>query len=161
MEIQITGMTELVARMKSVSAKMTGPSSRRAVRAGGAVIQAAMVERAPLKKYEGAGGNSLAEGELKGDIKVYTSAAKGEVAATIGPGGKTAHVARWIEYGHRMVTGGQSKVLANGKTRGKGKVSSVDVPAYPFLRPAFESSVEGAQSAMVDSYRQDLAKVGS
>lgn len=149
------------ARMKALSAEVTGPMAQRAVRAGGRVIQAAMIERTPVLIEKNAGSDALEPGAVRADIKVRFPAAQNQFEATalIGPGGKTSHVARFVEYGHRMVTGGQSKVLASGKVRGRGKVAEQDVPAHPFLRPAWEESVAEAQAAEVDSLRNDLQKV--
>jgi hypothetical protein len=82
----------------------------------------------------------LPDGALKSDITVTTHRYKdGTPYVTVQPGKYTARVAQWVEYGHRLVRGGYSKVLKNGKTRGIGKVIG-DVAAHPFIRPAYEAS---------------------
>lgn len=161
MAIELKGIAEMKARMRALSAEVTGPMSQHAVRAGGRVIQAAMIEYTPVLIEKNAGSNALEPGAVKADIKVRFPAEqnKFEATALIGPGAKTKHVARFVEYGHRMVTGGQAKVLASGKTSGRGTVGEQDVPAHPFLRPAWEESVAEAQAAEVESLRNDLAKV--
>lgn len=162
MAIVTKGIAEMKARMRSLSQQVCGPMSKRAVRAGGKVIRDAMIEHTPVLIEKNAGSDALDPGAVRADIKVRFPAEQNQYEATalIGPGEKTSHVARWVEYGHRMVTGGQSKVLPGGKTRGRGKVAEVDVPAYPFLRPAWEESVAVAQAAEVESLRSDLQKVG-
>jgi hypothetical protein len=50
-------------------------------------------------------------------------------------------------------------VLPGGKTRGPGKAAEVDVPAHPFLRPAFESSVGAAGEAIAESLQQSFTEV--
>jgi HK97 gp10 family phage protein len=161
MAIETKGIAEMKARMRSLSQQVSGPIAKKAVRAGGKVIRDAMIERTPELIEKNTGSDALEPGAVKADIKVRFPAAenKYEATALIGPGSKTSHVARWVEYGHRMVSGGQSKVLANGKVRGPGKVHEQDVPAYPFLRPAFEESVAEAQAAEVETLRSELQKV--
>lgn len=162
MAIETTGIAEMKARMLALRQQVSGPMAAKAVRAGGRVIRDAMIERTPVNVERNAGSNSLEPGAVKEDIKVRMPAKENQFEATalIGPGKTTSHVARWVEYGHRMVTGGQSKVLPSGKIRGSGKVAEKDVPAYPFLRPAFEESVAAAQEAEVASLREDLSKAG-
>jgi len=147
--IEQTGIAEMKAKMLAMRQNVSGPISKRAVRAGGNVIKAAMVERTPINAEKNAGSNSLEPGAIKADIKVRFPAQENaqETTAIIGPGTKTGYAARWVEYGHRMVSGGQSKVGPDGRTRGPGK-AGVDVPAHPFLRPAYEASLHAAQDAM-------------
>ena len=161
MPIETKGIAEMKARMRSLSQQVSGPIAQKAVRAGGKVIRDAMIERTPVLIEKNAGSNALEPGAVKADIKVRFPAEENKYQATalIGPGRKTSHVARWVEYGHRMVSGGQSKVLPTGKTRGPGNVHEEDVPEHPFLRPAFEASVAEAQSAEVETLRDELQKV--
>ncbi len=158
---ELEGLEALVARMRGLSTQVHTVAAPRAVRAGGKVIQAAMTERAPVQQFRSAGSNSLEPGELRGDIRNSVVVDGDEVAAIIGPSRKTAQVARWVEYGHRMVKGGYSKVLANGKTRGPGKASEVDVPAHPFLRPAYEESVGVAEEAVRATLLEEIGKEGA
>jgi len=160
-DIQLAGMAELVSRMKALPKVVQGESSRKAVRAGAKVIQAAMIENTPVQAVRSASSNSLEPGALRDDIRTRTTLRDGVAEATVGPGKKTAHVAGWVEYGHRMVSGGTSKVLANGKTRGKGKVSTVDVPPHPFLRPAFEESASAAGDVMQVVLLEEIEKGGA
>lgn len=149
MAIETTGIAEMKAKMQALRQQVRGPLAQRAVRAGGRVIQAAMIERTPINIEKNTGSNSLDPGAVKSDIKVRFPAKENdhETTALIGPGKKTGHVARWVEYGHRMVHGGQSKVGPDGKVRGRGIVHDEDVPAHPFLRPAYEASVAEAREA--------------
>jgi HK97 gp10 family phage protein len=161
MAIETTGIQEMKARMRALSRRVSDPIAKKAVRAGGRVIQRAMIERTPVQAFKNLGSDSLEPGAVRADIKVRFPASENqfEAVALIGPGGKTSRAARWVEYGHRMVSGGQSHVLANGKVSGPGKVAEQDVPADPFLRPAFEQSVAEAQQAEADVLRSELQKV--
>ena len=159
MAIETAGIAEMKAKMAAMRSGVAGPISKRAVRAGGRVIAVAMIEAAPLNDLRNASSNSLPAGAFKEDIKVRFPADQNQTAeavALIGPGKKTSHVQRWVEYGHRMVHGGQSKVGADGKVRGSGVVHDVDVPAHPFLRPAFEASIGAAQEAIAANMAKGL-----
>lgn len=156
----LQGMAEMVARMNNLRGQVSGPIAKKAVRAGGNVIRDAMIEHTPVLIEKNAGSNSLPPGAVKADIKVRFPAQEQvlETTALIGPGSKTKHVARFVEYGHRMVSGGQSKVLASGKLSGPGKASSKDVSAHPFLRPAYEEVADAAQQAEADVLQEELQK---
>jgi HK97 gp10 family phage protein len=158
MEFEMTGMEAVAAKLRGLGQEMSASGARRAVIAGGRVIQAAMIETAPVLDKKTANSTSLEPGALKANIRLYLPKDEVPVTAIIGPGAKTAHVARWVEYGHRMVTGGSSVVLSGGRSRGGGTASAVDVPEHPFLRPAFESSVTAAQEAMVASVGETIQK---
>jgi HK97 gp10 family phage protein len=159
MQQVITGVSQLLAKLEAARVQMTGPEMKKAVRAGGNVIRVAMVSRAPVLDEKTAGSSSLDPGALKADIRVTLPHNDEEVEAFIGPSSKTAHVARWVEYGHREVSGGQSKVLSGGRTRGSGKASEIDVPEHPFLRPAFEASVNAAGDAIRESLMKSFQEV--
>jgi len=83
-----------------------------------------------------------------------------EAAETIAAGKLTAHVARWVEYGHRMIRGGRSRLLPNGKTRGPGKqIGFVD--AHPFIRPAYEATRQEVISTICTTLTTELEKAGN
>lgn len=148
--MQITFPTAAIEkRLDVLRLGMVQKVSASAVRAGADVIAEAMTTAAPVLDAKTAGSTALEPGALKADIRTTQGRTEeGEVAAFAGPGHETAHVARFVEYGHRMVHGGQSKVVdGEGRTRGAGVASEIDVPAHPFLRPAFEASVTEAAAA--------------
>lgn len=162
MGFDMAGLDAMKARMARMSEQVSGPIARKAVAAGAHVIEDAMIERTPVNVERNAGSNSLEPGAVKADIKVRFPPRENdlETTATIGPGSKTDHVARWVEYGHRMVSGGQSKVGPDGRTRGPGTAAAEDVPAYPFLRPAFEASEATAMDAVAATLGTELQKAG-
>jgi hypothetical protein len=51
-----------------------------------------------------------------------------------------------VEYGHRLVKGGSSRVGKNGSIRGIGREIG-HVAAKPFIRPAIDESAQGAIEA--------------
>ena len=159
MNFELEGMRSLVDKLNAAGAKMGGPEMKKALRAGGRVIEDAMVERAPMMlDAKTPGSDSLEPGELKGGMRVAIVEGENGLEALIGPNSKVAHVARFVEYGHRQVSGGYLKLLGNGKSRGPG-TAGIDVPAYPFLRPAFEASVGEVATAMEESLQQSFREV--
>ena len=117
--------------------------------AAGQVVQAAITEAAPVRPVLPSG-TALPPGALKADIELHVVKERdGSVSAYIEPGRYTRHAARWVEYGHRLVRGGRLK---------KGGAHIGDVPAYPFIRPAFEASEGAALAAAEESVALELSK---
>lgn len=160
MAIEQTGTAEMRAKMLGMAEHLCGPGAKTVVRAGGNVIREAMVEHAPVLVEKNAGSNALEPGAIKRDIKVRFPARENQLQETaiIGPGPATSHQSRFVEYGHRMVVGGYSKVEADGRVRGPGVVQEKDVRGYPFLRPAYEASISSAKAAMVEAASDELKK---
>jgi hypothetical protein len=96
---------------------------------------------------------------VKANIKVRIRQDGDNPIALIGPAGKdVGRAAYLVEYGHRMVTGGKSRLNAAGVFEGPGVAQEKDVPAHPFLRPAFEESVAGAIEAVGVSLKAGIAE---
>ncbi len=150
MDITITGVEQLKRNIEAMRQRMTTTVARKAVREGAKVIAGAMAEAAPILDKKTAKSNALEPGSLKADIRARNTSANGETAAIAGPTKKTAYVARFVEYGHRNVRGGYSKAVGDGTTRGPGRQlqgDNAETPEHPFLRPAFEQSVDAAIAA--------------
>lgn len=137
--------SQLVANMDAIRNRVAVNGKRRAVRAGAQVIGAAMIERTPMLAAKTNGSDSLDPGEMKDNIKVRDRTEDGEPVALVGVAGQRAgKAAHNVEYGHRMVHGGESRLDGAGKFVGGGIVHEVDVPPHAFLRPAFEASAAEA-----------------
>jgi len=150
LDIQISGLDELQAQLDDLGTKAAERCIRKALRAGAAIEQAAIVERAPVKVGDG---GILPENALRNDIVVKVKREDDDsLSAVVGPDKFTAHVARWVEYGHRQVNGGYSRKTKSGKYRGPGKQIG-DVPEHPFLRPAWEAT----QTEVTDTICTTLA----
>jgi len=158
-EWESKGFDELAAKLNAAAQEVKGPRARRMVRAGAEVFKKEMVERAPVLDKKTTGSNALEPGALKKDIKVRN--VKNQVLPTVrvGPGGKTAYVANFVEYGHRDVHGGYLKLLGNGKSQGPGKAGDMDVPAHPFVRPTFEAAQGAAEAAMEADFDQPFEEL--
>jgi HK97 gp10 family phage protein len=157
-EVKVEGLAELQAKLNDMKTDGAKRIMNRALRAGGEVFKEEVEQRAPVRP-ELPSGTALPPGALQHDIsvKTITGDAKSGIVL-VGPGRLTRHVARWVEFGHRLVRGGTSRLLANGKTRGRGSEVG-QVPAHPFMRPAFEAGVQRALEAVKASIVDDLAKL--
>ncbi|WP_213805758.1 HK97-gp10 family putative phage morphogenesis protein [Granulicella sp. dw_53] len=157
--IGIEGLSELQTKLNDLGTKAAERAIRKALRAGAEIEQAAISERAPVKV--GTGG-LLPNGALKNDIVVRMKRDdQGSLVAIVTPDKYTAHVARWVEYGHRMVTGGYSRLLPDGRTRGPGKAADEDVPEHPFIRPAFEATEQEVAAVMTTTLIEEIEKEAS
>ncbi len=157
-ETQLTGMQALVATLEKLRVEIPGKATRKAVGAGANIVKAEMIARAPVLDEKTAGSTSLEPEALKQGVRVYMKRDADPVEALIGPNKETARVARDVEYGHREVHGGSLDILGGGRTRGTG-IQGEDVPAHPWLRPAFEASIGPAEEAMKVSYEKSFAEV--
>lgn len=158
MEITVTGLEELAAELRRVSDVVEQYAMVAGVKAGCKVIAHEMREAAPVLDERTAKSTSLEPGALKEGIKVFAPHAKdGYVEEIVGPSSKTQYVADWVEYGHRLVKGGQSLAVGNGKWRGSGHEIG-EVKPHPFLRPAFEAASGEALEACTAAASAELKK---
>jgi HK97 gp10 family phage protein len=161
LEVKIDGLKEI----DDAFAAMADPARvkkivRKALNKGAKVEQAALRERAP-ERPDLPSGTALPPGALKADIVIGNTTDGDNLAVIVGPGKYTRHAAGWVEYGHQMVVGGRRKVGKNGNVTGKGRLVKVNgteltqVPAHPFIRPAYEESASAVTSAIVESLSED------
>jgi HK97 gp10 family phage protein len=142
------GFDALAAKMDELARDLARPAQVRMVRAGANVFKDAVVERAPVLQEELAGSNALPPGAVRDGIHVYMT--KDEpVTARVGPDKHVAHVARWLEYGHRIVAGGRAR--AGGTVIG-------EVAAIPFIRTGYEAALHPAEEAMQKVLEETVKK---
>ena len=126
--------------------------------AGAEVLQEAMMRMAPeqIPAEMAPHSDALKPGWLRADIRIVRLRTGSKRGWLIGSGVTTAYVTRWLEYGHRMVRGGAWFTSWKRKTRGKGKLAKGTqfVPAHPFIRPAWDSSISGAIEAAYAKARE-------
>jgi HK97 gp10 family phage protein len=151
--VDLAGLAELQAKFDTLSDRERDRAARAAVRAGALIEQAAIVAKAPVKVGDG---GSLPAGALKSDFVIKVAkGSDGVMRANVGPGKLTAHVARWIEYGHRLVRGGKSRLKKYGLVSGPGKQIG-EVPADPFIRTAFEESRAQVESTVRNTFKREI-----
>lgn len=153
--MKIEGLQEIDQKLSALAGPVARQLIYEAVMDGGKVLQNEVRLQAPSRP-ELPRGTAIPPGALKSDIELHFGFNdQGLPSAIIKPGKYTAHVARWLEYGHRLVRGGYSKVTASGRTRGRGKEIAVVRP-YPFIRPAFEAARMTAVDATIESLQKNL-----
>jgi HK97 gp10 family phage protein len=138
MNVKLEGIDELFSHIDATKAKSI---QRKALKAGGTLIQAAIAERAPERVTDSQGSNALPPGALKNDIEMKTLKGSdgNRIAISIGPGKYTAHVARFLEYGfHHYKLG---KYIFR-----------------PFIRPAIDETESAAQKAILDTLESEIVK---
>jgi HK97 gp10 family phage protein len=155
--IDIKGLAELKATFESLTKKDADRCVAKALMAGAEIEQAAIVGHANFRTT----GGLLPEGALANDIEITRHRSKdGNSYITVGPGKYTSSVARWVEYGHRLVRGGYSRLLANGKTKGPGSQVAT-VPEHPFIRPAYEESRQAVADAIATTLNTEIVKAAA
>ncbi len=167
MGMKITGLDELDDFLRTSPAEWADGPVRKALTAGGKILQAAITEAAPtLKTPNSPNSDALPPGALKSDIELKVYVAKGGGTAVIQPGSFTLHVARWVEYGHHMVKGGYLRFTGAGKAakikRGRGKwLSQHEVPPHSFIRLAADATMEEATRVMLATFGTEMIKVAN
>jgi HK97 gp10 family phage protein len=158
MRLQVTGLDEMQGKVKLVQQAMREDVVRQAARAGAGVILGAMQARAPERvDMPTAESTSLPPGAIKASLRISIAKMRaGLVTAKIGPTKKIKGLVAAVEYGHRLIKGGWSRVTAK-RVAGPGKVIG-HVPAHPFLRPAFDESASDAIAASAAVVRERLGK---
>jgi HK97 gp10 family phage protein len=158
---QIVGLKELDQKLTELKTTQAQHIIREGLKAGGAVFQTAIAERAP-ERPDLPSGTALPVGALQRDIEVkFGRDDQGLPAVIVAPGKYTAHAARWVEYGHRLVRGGYSRLITSGrhagKTRGPGKQVG-EVEQHPFIRPGYEAAREEAVKVTIATIAAGVEK---
>jgi HK97 gp10 family phage protein len=142
-ELTLEGLPQFDAAMMELAGAGFDRAARKAVRAGGKIIQEAITEAAPVRT-SGSSGDALPEGALKSDIELHVAKEKdGSFSAYIEPGKYSIRVARWVEYGH---------------TEKRGKKVTGQVPTHAFFRPAFDASEGEAEATTLETFNEKIAE---
>lgn len=116
----------------------------RALDAAGQVMVRALWPRVPVDLKAAMNRAHAGKGALVGRLDAFIELDAQFRGGVVDVGfGDLGHIALWLEYGHRMV----------GHKPGKKQLG--DVPAIPFMRPAFDACNEQA----VDAFAATLASV--
>ena len=164
--VEVQGLAELKAKLDTLAHRNAAIITNRALRAGAKVFKQAIEERVPVR-VDSPSGTALPPGALQHDIEIHTlrdPSDSNNTVVTVGPGKHTAHVMRWLEFGHDLVRNTSQAVGTPGTGRNRlGKGGSVVkfVPAHPVMRPAYESGQSGALDAVVTSLRNDLSNINT
>ncbi len=156
-DMRVRGLAELQRKLEAMAdPKLTKEATKSALLKAGKVIQAEMVNRAPVMAMpQRAGSDALPPGAIRDGITISLVGDEREPGVSVGPNRFTAHQAQFVEYGHRQVTGGRSQATKRGY-RGAGR-QVVTVPAYPFIRPAGMAAGDAAVAAFQDEMKIQVA----
>lgn len=157
-EMKLLGMAGVTAKLNALGDPKFAKTARNtALIKAGRVLKAAIEDNAPVAALgPTADGTSLEPGELKANIGMsLIEDGPNGAYVSVGPNRNVAHIARWVEYGHRLVKGGSSKLNKRGGYSGKGTQIGF-VPAYPFIRPAGEVAGPEAVAVFKDEFAQQV-----
>ena len=152
MTLDFRAMDEALSKLPE---KVQGNFARKALRAGGNVILGALLDNTPVMTEAQPGSDALAPGEMKAHATTTVQiSTKGEVAGClIGFDSDVAHVARFVNNGHDIWTGGRGngsrKKGKRGKFRGR-------VEGKHFIERAFDESAAKAVDVMLTTLGESL-----
>lgn len=138
--------------MKQLAGPVADKVGMTAMTAGGQVLLEALQEVAP-ERPDLPSGTALPVGALAADLQTRSSKqADGTIVNRTGPGKATRHVAGWVEYGHEQAGFARSeKRLIGGHLEGKF------VPAHPWIRIAYETTIDEAVSVVGFVLQEEIA----
>jgi hypothetical protein len=157
MDVRTSGFEAAIAGIQALDPARQKKVVHDALLAGGNIVLEAVTAAAPINVWpQTPHTTALPPEALKSDFRVRISVGEGgSGVAVIGPGKFTIQVARWLEYGHRLVRGGYSKQTKSGGYRGPGtQIDTVD--AHPFIRPAYDAVAGVARAAIQSSLMKGL-----
>lgn len=134
-------LQDVIRQLEELKTGTLAKAQRKALRAVGELVQAALVEASPVSVEPNPGG-LLQPGELKASwvARVHIATDESRLNSDISnvvikPKGAAEPVAGWVEYGH--------------------KSGSKHTPAHPFIRPVYDA----IQSQAEELYGSVMAEV--
>lgn len=136
--VRVVGLQEIETKLRTLKLDAEKRVLGKGVKAATTVLAEAIQARTPVDK-----------GLLRASVGTNTRVdPSGEAASGIVGFGRQGYIARFVEYGHRIV----------GHKPGK-KDTGKRVPPHPFIRPAFDESAGKALQAFEDTVTQALDNV--
>jgi hypothetical protein len=149
----------LQEKLKSLSGKTQERIMRTSLRSGAEVFKSSVIENTPerIEGWSEATTTALPPGALKSDVQLKKKAGKLEYDVEFGS--ETAHVARWVDEGHKLVKGGKRR-----ERKKDGKVVSVSGPGRVigqvegtgFFRKSFDEAQDKAAQAVEKKLKDQL-----
>lgn len=144
---------DLLAKMNSVSSgEVRRNALRKSLRAMGKVVEAAIIEKAPMQSSTPHG--DLKPGELKANIRTRAHVATDENAGLdedyviIGPTRTVEYVARFLEEGH----------ATRPRTKESKRPRTDRVQPEPFVRPALDETEDKAIEVFGETMAEEIRK---
>lgn len=159
MGLQTTGIENAQRKLKYLQDAVRDIATRKAVTAAARVLADEQKHLAPVLDERTAKSTAMLPESLKNAIDVKVKKVKdGYIEAFIGPKHGKGRAAHLVEFGHRLVKGGGSRIGHTGKFEGTGKVVGF-VPAHPFLRPAYDAKWMAMLAEFNETMRQLLKEL--
>lgn len=150
--LEMENIDELSDKLKALGETTRRRYLKNALAEGSLVMRDAVEDAAPERTDTWTeGSDSLPPGALKSDIDVGLQMTDEGGHAFIGPGPKTGYVARFVEFGHRLVTGSRAHKQRDQKVVGH-------VPAHPFMRPAADAAAQATLDRFAEQLTEDLER---
>lgn len=155
----IQGLTGLLTKLGNFESLVTQKTIvARSVRAGCDVILARMRERAP--DDPDSPGTHLRDSLMR-SVQEQTAT---EAIGRVGPSSKTGWYAKWIEFGAtgHALTAVHAQVMVNRDTGViiGTKADHPGVKAKPFIRPAWDETINEAQRVMGETLAREIEEEG-
>ena len=158
--IDIRGIEQTIANINKLPRQIVAETFDDALQAAGNVIQAAVAAKTPVRVHVvirgGARGGKVMEltlprliTKIVAVVEIDDSLKYGRVRIGFGDLG---YIARFVEFGHRIVHGGYSHIDKKGRSHGPGRESGEVIP-HPFMREGLELSAKEAVDAFAVSLR--------
>lgn len=165
-DVEVTGIRELSEKIERLVGGRLEVCAYKALYEGALIEKQTIEANAPVAMDEpNATSTALPQGAVKADITVKRmKTAQNEPAYLVIPGERTAHVARWLEFGHILVAGGYRRAVKDkqgnktGKFRGSG-VAMGEVEPHPFLRRSWEEASAAVKERIAQVFAEELEKV--
>jgi hypothetical protein len=139
----VSGLDGVIKLLDEAPATVVSTAFVKAADAAGEVIVSALWPRTPIDIKAAMNAAHGGKGALVTQLDHFVELDKQLRGVSLEIGfGSLGHLALWVEYGHRMVT------------HKPGRKQVGDVPAHPFMRPAFDASAEAA----IDAFGEALAE---
>lgn len=134
---KVEGLKEVENALLNLAPKKVRSIMRPALAAVGSWMAGRIATAAPRSPTD----KPHPSGELQSTVTWQVRISGREDTAQVVVGYSDDQFYAWfVEFGHRIVRGGYSRVDRNGRTRGPGTDTGEKVPAHPFVRPTFDSA---------------------
>jgi HK97 gp10 family phage protein len=139
--------TSVMEMFQSLGTDVKDKAIRAALLAGANIEQEEIRENCPTR-IEGTSGTALPVGALQSDVIIKASTKSADVPYVVVTFGKySAHVARWVEDGHKIVKG--------KKDTGK------ETQPNPFISTAFETCEQAVIEAIEETFINNITKAAN
>lgn len=151
----VTGIEECCADLLRLKPALGAVAVTRGLHAAGAVIERAIDFKTPTRIKRVGGDAEYPSLITRLEVRVTMDSQFRGGTVEVGFWGHGATVAKWVEFGHRMVGHGQGKETRMKAWKDAGEAM---VPAHPFMRPAADLSEEEAVDAFIGVVNEVMAE---